>query len=152
MVFPSKKSIWMSLVIWIIILTCILPSILSIEPIGVIMLPEILNNKVITTIILLIPAIYLLWIWFGTRYEIQQSILNVHFGPYKKIIDIGTISTIRQTKNPFIDPALSGDKIEINYNEFETINISPKDKEAFLRQILKINPHIKIDNKSRLLS
>ncbi|NPC91294.1 PH domain-containing protein [Bacillus sp. WMMC1349] len=152
MVFPSKKSIWMSVVVWAIILACILPPILSIDPIGVIMLPEILNNKVITTIILLIPAIYLLWVWFGTRYEIQQSTLKVHFGPYKKIIDICAIKTIRRTKNPFIAPALSEDRIEINYNKFESIHISPKDKGAFVRQILKVNPHIQVDSKSSLLS
>jgi Bacterial PH domain len=146
MFFPSKKDLWMTIIIWSVILACIIPPILSIEPIGVIMLPSILDTKPVTTVIMVVPAILLAWIWFGTGYKIENSKLEIQSGPYKKTINIDEINKVRNTKNPFTAPALSMDKIEISYGKYEFITISPKNKEEFIRQLLKENPRIQLDN------
>jgi hypothetical protein len=86
MFFPSKKDLWMTIIIWSVILACIIPPILSIEPIGVIMLPSILDTKPVTTVIMVVPAILLAWIWFGTGYKIENSKLEIQSGPYKKLL------------------------------------------------------------------
>jgi hypothetical protein len=38
------------------------------------------------------------------------------------------------------------DRIEISYGKYEFITISPKNKEEFIRQLLKVNPRIQLDN------
>ncbi len=68
--------------------------------------------------------------------------MTIHVGPFKKKIRIEEIQSIRETKNPFSSPALSADKLEINYARFETVAISPKNKTEFVRQLLKQNPAI----------
>ncbi|MBA2875128.1 PH domain-containing protein [Thermaerobacillus caldiproteolyticus] len=146
MYFPSKKDIWMAIIIWLSIFVFIIPPIFAIEPIGVIMLPSILNNKLITMIIMIVPALLLSWIWFDTGYKIEESKIMVKSGPYRKTINIKEISSVRTTKNPFAAPALSMDKIEINYGNFEIVTISPKNKDEFIYQLQKRNPEIQIDN------
>ncbi|KKB35522.1 hypothetical protein QY96_01349 [Bacillus thermotolerans] len=94
-------------------------------------------------------AIVMLWIWFNTGYTIEESVIKINYGPIKKSIDIHEINSIRSARNPFIDPALSMDKIEINYAAFKTIAISPKNQEEFVHQLLRKNPHIRIERNNR---
>lgn len=137
MFFPSKKDLWMAIIIWSVILACITPLMLTIEPIGVIMLPSMLDTKPVETVIMVVPAILLAWIWFGTGYKIENSKLAIQSGPYKKTIHLDEISKVRNTKHPFAAPALSMDRIEISYGKYEFITISPKSKEEFIRQLLR---------------
>jgi hypothetical protein len=60
-------------------------------------------------------------------------------------IDINAIRKINKTRNPISSPALSLDRIEIIYNKFDSILISPKDKQAFVEELLKINPNIVVN-------
>jgi hypothetical protein len=61
-----------------------------------------------------------------------------------KLIDIGTIKNIRATKDPIASPALSLDRIEIEYNQNESIIISPKEKDKFINHLKRLNPEIKM--------
>lgn len=82
------------------------------------------------------------FIWFNTSYKIEEDTLKIAFGPFKKSIDIKEITSIRNTKNLFVAPALAINRIEINYGKYETISISPKDQIKLVDNLLKINPQI----------
>ncbi len=57
-------------------------------------------------------------------------------------MNIEKIKSITKTNNPISAPAASFDRIEINYGEFNSVIISPKDKIGFIKELIKINPNI----------
>ncbi len=61
-----------------------------------------------------------------------------------QVIDIKTIKEISETNNPISAPATSLDRIEIKYGKNRSIIISPKKKEEFIDDLIKINPAIAI--------
>lgn len=141
MFFPSKKDAWMGGIIWFSALFLIISPIFF-PDIGVWMTPDFLDKQWIKVAILSSIGLFLLWIWFKTGYTIEEGLVTIQVGPFKKKIRIEEIESIRETKNPFSSPALSSDKLEINYARFETVAISPKDKTEFVRQLLVQNPAI----------
>ncbi|WP_235973605.1 PH domain-containing protein [Peribacillus faecalis] len=85
-------------------------------------------------------------VWFNTRYKIEKSNLKVSCGHFKKSIDIQEIKSIRNTKNIFTAPSLSFNRIEIRYGNYESIQVSPVDRQAFISELGKVNPNIELDN------
>ena len=59
-----------------------------------------------------------------------------------KNIPIESIKSIKKSKNWISSPALSIDRIEITYNKFDSILISPKNRVQFINELQQINPTI----------
>lgn len=85
---------------------------------------------------------YLLYFNRSTKYIIDSRNLIVKCGWYKKSIAINTIKSISKTSILLSSPAPSFDRIELIYNKFDSLVISPKNKTAFAKDLLKINPEI----------
>lgn len=85
-------------------------------------------------------------------------ILNIYTGTYYKIttdnrliikcgvvesfdIEIKDIHSIRKSNNILSSPALSLDRLEINYKGGWVL-VSPKDKKKFIEDLRKVNPKI----------
>ncbi|WP_433958160.1 PH domain-containing protein [Cytobacillus horneckiae] len=100
------------------------------------------QTHIFSLIITLALSGILIWIWFKTEYTINEEKLHIHYGPFKKEINIIEIHSLRETKNPFIDPALSIYKIEMNDQKYETTAISPINKGQFIQSLVEINPNI----------
>lgn len=83
----------------------------------------------------------LVFLMFRTvKYKIDGQYLSI----WTTKIDIHTIRKIYKTRNPLSSPALSLDRIAIVYNKYDEILISPKDKSAFIAELLSINPSIEV--------
>jgi len=74
------------------------------------------------------------------KYKIDGENLQVWW----KKIDIKSIKKIYATNNPLSSPALSLDRIAVVYNQVDEILISPKERKAFVEELLKINPNIEV--------
>jgi hypothetical protein len=61
---------------------------------------------------------------------------------FNKSIDINLIRKIKPITSALNSPALSFDRLEIFYNKFDEIMISPKEKEVFIETMKSINPAI----------
>jgi hypothetical protein len=88
------------------------------------------------------------FIWFvskSTRYIVDGNLLIVKcmFIVNEKI-EISKIRKIEKTNSILSSPALSLDRIAIKFNKFDEVYISPKEKQAFIDELLKINPEIEI--------
>jgi len=57
-------------------------------------------------------------------------------------IDIATITKIEPTNTMLSSPALSFDRIEVFYNKYDSVIISPGDKAGFIAKLQQINPAI----------
>ncbi|KYC98189.1 PH domain-containing protein [Heyndrickxia sporothermodurans] len=104
------------------------------------------SDSIFGLIIVSISLVFVTWLWMNTYYEINNGKLKIIAGPFKyAIIDINEIKTIESTKNIISSPALSMDRIEIQYNKWHTIIISPKNQAEFIYELKQINPKI-VDN------
>ncbi|BDU25353.1 hypothetical protein FLGSB24_20970 [Flavobacterium sp. GSB-24] len=78
-------------------------------------------------------------------YSIEGDKLKIKCGYFFNfLIEVKKIKTISETFNIISSPALSFNRLEILYNKYDTLLISPKDKNRFLEAIKRINPEIKI--------
>lgn len=131
--FKSKKDIWLAVSIWGVIILMFFMMIT--EQIIVVYIVGILNNAL------------LLWLWFGTSYKIDDENLIVKNGLFKSTIDIKSIKKLRATKTLLAGPALSIDRIEIQYKRYDSVIVSPKEKNKFIESLLSKNKSIKVDDK-----
>lgn len=133
MYFKSKKDIWLGVLTWGVIILMFFMMI-TLQNI-VVYIVGILNNAL------------LLWLWFGTSYRIDDEALIVRSGPFKSTIDIKTIKKLKATKTLLAGPALSLDRIEIQYKTYDSVIVSPKDKTKFIEILLSKNNSIEFDDK-----
>ena len=111
----------------------------------------LLSEDINTTGLILLAVIlgiigFLLWIIYGTGYELKEDLLLYHSGPIKGKIKISTIHTIVKGKTLWVGfkPATAKYGLIIQYGKYDQIYISPKTNEQFIAEILKQNPEIKI--------
>lgn len=74
------------------------------------------------------------WILTTTYYTLDDVELIVRSGPFKWRIPVAEIRTISKTSNPLSSPALSLDRLRIEYGK-RSIMISPEDRDAFIEDI-----------------
>ncbi|MDX1766944.1 MAG: PH domain-containing protein [Arenibacter troitsensis] len=97
----------------------------------------------IGSILLLLPSIFIGYHFVSTYYEIGNGVLRVKSGfLVNRSIPISSITKLEATKNPISAPATSFDRLEVFYNKYESVIISPKGKHAFIGHLKQLNPQI----------
>lgn len=148
MYFPSKKDIWYVIVFLSLILLVTYPILFNLESVGFLFVK--IDRSITGILIATVLIALLMWFWLGTGYRIDQDKVVIKFGMLKWIVDVGEITDIEKIKNPLSSssPALAIDKIKITYSCYsDSISISPKKEEDFVRLLLQMNPQIKADEK-----
>ena len=125
-VYKSKIDWWLIIIIFIVFCYPMIEGILSKDYLmfGV-------SFGVLSLVFLMFKSI---------KYKINEETLQIWWTK----IDIKSIKKIYSTNNPLSSPALSLDRIAVVYNKFDEILISPKNREAFVQELLKINPNIEV--------
>ncbi len=101
-------------------------------------------------IINLLVLTFVAHLFATTHYVIDGSSLNIKSSFLVNMkIEINRIKKISETNNPISAPAASLDRLEIAYDEYGSILISPKDKSGFINHITRLNPQIEVQYKSR---
>lgn len=112
---------------------------------GTVLIGSASDQKWIGFAFVLLVAAFIVHVFLTTYYTIEKDKLKIKCGfLINSEIKIQNIKKISKTYNIISSPALSFDRIEILYNEFDTVLISPKDKLRFTEAIKKINPQIEI--------
>jgi hypothetical protein len=75
------------------------------------------------------------WLLTTTDYRIDGGTLFVRSGPVRLRVPIREITRITTTNNPLSSPALSLDRLRIEYGRGQSVMISPSNKEAFVRDV-----------------
>ena len=86
-------------------------------------------------------------LYLTTYYELTpDKKLKVQSGfIFKKEIYINSIYRIRKAKSRSASPALSNDRLEIFYNRYGSLMVSPEHKTEFVEELQKVNPRITYD-------
>jgi len=72
-----------------------------------------------------------------THYIVENDKLIVTCGPLVRTIKLHEITRVTETRNPLSSPALSLDRLRIEYKNNRSVMISPADKRQFLTAIGK---------------
>lgn len=88
--------------------------------------------------------IALLVLFYLLAKSIQYKIDGENLIIWRTKIPIQSIHKIYRTRIPLSSPALSLDRIAIVYNKYDEIFISPKEREEFIKELLKVNPTIEV--------
>ena len=89
--------------------------------------------------------VWLVHMGFNTYYILDHGVLQITCGLfYKENFLIADITQIRATNNPLSSPALSMERLEIQFKSKQSIMISPKAKNDFIKELVQQNPSIKV--------
>ncbi|MBT8299549.1 MAG: PH domain-containing protein [Maribacter sp.] len=91
----------------------------------------------------ILVALVIGYIFIQTRYTIKGDILIVKCTfLINKSYEIKRITKITETNNPLSAPAASLDRLEINFDNYDSVLISPKQKSEFISHLKILNPNI----------
>ncbi len=112
---------------------------------GIILYMTIRDEKWIALGIILATISFICHVFLSIKYLIEKENLTIECGFFiNQNINISTIQKISETYNPLSSPAGSIDRLEIKFNTFDSVLISPKDKKAFINTLLLVNPTIEV--------
>jgi hypothetical protein len=81
------------------------------------------------------------WILTSTHYTLDDDLLLVQSVPFKWRVPVHEITDITPTGNPLSSPALSLDRLRIDYGPGRSLMVSPEDKERFIADVMAMkNP------------
>jgi hypothetical protein len=88
--------------------------------------------------LLLVAGVYF-GLVFPMRYGIGGDRLTIRFGICRQNVVLADILEVRPTRNPLSSPALSLDRLHIQFGSgfFKAIMISPAQRESFLMDLAK---------------
>lgn len=97
-------------------------------------------------IVLLLPVILLLWIYFDTYYALEDAKLYYRSAFLRGNIEVHQIRSITQNTNMYVGlkPALAMNGMVITYNRFDKIYIAPESNTALINALLEINENIEV--------
>ncbi len=107
---------------------------------------HLICEKAWTGVILNSMALLIIsYIFLTTKYIIDKENLYIKSSFFYNLnIEIKTIRKVSKTYNILSSPATSIERLEIFYNKFDSILISPKEKKEFINNLLEINPNIEV--------
>ncbi|HWJ90577.1 MAG TPA: PH domain-containing protein [Flavisolibacter sp.] len=104
-----------------------------------------ISNKVWTVAaVIALISLFLIYLYLDTAYELTgDNKLRIKTGfLYNKVIYIQSIKRVKRRRNITASPALSHDRLEIFFNRYESVMISPSGKSDFIKQLKVLNPKI----------
>ena len=137
--FQSEKDVLIGIIIWDCIILIVISIVLLISSLESDLIP-----KLIILLITILSLVLLLWIWFDTSYSIDGSFLYYQSGPFRGKLEISKINKVLKNKTLWIGlkPALAQNGLIIQYEKWNQIYISPKEKTEFIAGLIKINDKI----------
>ncbi|WP_420153406.1 PH domain-containing protein [Siphonobacter sp.] len=95
--------------------------------------------------IILLCSLLIIHVFATTIYQMDTDTLRITSGFFfHECIEIKSIRKVSESRNILQSPALSLDRIELIYNRFDSILLSPRDKAGFVAELLKRNPTIEV--------
>lgn len=86
-------------------------------------------------VLVVLGAVLPVWILLSTSYYVVNENLWIHSGPFKWKVFTLSISKIEFSRSWSSSPALSLDRIRIEYDGGKSIMVSPKERSKFLTAI-----------------
>ena len=125
--FESKRDTWL----WIVALG------------GPVVIIALIGPPVAAIIALVITAVVGLLTFRSTYYVIDSDTLTIRSMGLKWRVPIRDIRSIMPTRSALSSPALSLDRLQIDYAN-KSILVSPEDRDRFIAALRSVNPAISV--------
>jgi hypothetical protein len=124
----------------------LVPVILVLTGVGVYMT---VNGILVGEIAIALIGLFIVYTYVYTSYVVtDDNKLKIRSGfLYNQEIYIKSIKKVRPTKNHRASPALSSDRLEISYNRYGRVVVSPNNKTEFIRELKVVNPRIRTEER-----
>ena len=123
--FKSAVDSWYYLLIVIIPVTVLVPILFAPSE----------TDRMIGIVIGALAAALPIWLLVSTVYEVDEENLLVRSGPFRWTIRLSDIRTIEPSKSLISSPALSLNRLRIEYGSYKSILVSPEDQEGFIEAV-----------------
>lgn len=92
---------------------------------------------------------FLLWLWYGTSYRIDDTYVHYRSGPFRGKITINTVREVQRDVTLWVGfrPALARKGIIVKYNKYDEIYFSPDNNDAFISALRKVSAEIAVTGK-----
>jgi len=81
------------------------------------------------------------WTLLGTYYVIDATSLDVRSGPFHWTVPLRDIRSVQPTRDIRSGPALSFDRLRIEYGAGRVLLVSPREKDAFIADLARRGVH-----------
>jgi len=126
-IYFSRIDTWLALLLAGVVVLCVAITLLSI--------PKGTTAVLASLPSLLIGAGLPVWLFINTSYTLTDSSLLVRSGPFRWTVPVAEITKVMPTNSVLSSPALSLDRLRIEYSRGKVVMISPKLKEEFLQDL-----------------
>jgi hypothetical protein len=118
--FRSKVDWWLRAVL-------LISAAASAMAVGIVAVVESPLLAVAVSPLLLLSVGLPVWLLLATRYTFDGGDLDVRCGPFAWQVPLREIRAVTATRNPLSSPALSLDRLRIDFGRMSSIMISPED-------------------------
>ena len=127
----KSKTDW-----WIALALCVPPIAALVVLVSSIVAGRLSEMLVALGVAVLVAGLYSGLI-FPMRYGLDRQQLIVRSGVCRQRIPFNSIREVRRTRNPLSSPALSLDRLHVQFGEgfFKAVMISPLDRDGFLEDL-----------------
>lgn len=127
-IYTSKIDTWLAVVLIGAMVLCLFAFLAS------------LRSGHMASVIVTLPALVIgaglpLWLMTSTSYTLSNTTLFIKSGPFKWTVPVKDITSVTPTSNPLSSPALSLDRLRIEYGRSQAVMISPKLKSQFIEDL-----------------
>jgi hypothetical protein len=78
-----------------------------------------------------------LWLLLSTSYEIKGGNFHICCGPFRWNIPLTQVTSVTPSKSVISSPALSLDRLRVEYGQGKVVLVSPCDRASFLQALSK---------------
>jgi len=128
MVFRSKVDTWLSCVL-------LIAAAMALRAAATTLRQDSGTGLLVAVVLVLIGAILPMWILLGTVYSVESGTLRIRSGPFSWRIAVESIRAIEPSRSPVSSPALSLERLRVEYGAGKWVLVSPADQRAFIAAI-----------------
>lgn len=88
-------------------------------------------------ILLLLPLAFCVWTLLATYYVIDATSLIAYSGPFHWTVPLRDIRSVRPSRDLRSGPALSLERLRVEFGAGKVLMISPRDRDAFLADLVQ---------------
>ncbi len=126
--FPSKVDAWLGVVLVGSALVSLAAAGLVLADLGPSMVP-------LALILVLAGGLLPCWVLVSTHYTLTDHQLIVRCGPFRWKVDLADVHGVEATGSSLSGPALSLERLRIQYGAAKELLVSPRERESFLREL-----------------
>lgn len=120
--FESKRDTWLTILIVVVS--------------GGLLLAAVTSNDPAAPFFSALPVILLLWIYYGTHYDLGDMSMVIRHGPLRWTIHYEDITDLKLVRNIWSSAALSAERVHVICRR-GSLYISPLDRQAFIAEVNK---------------